>query len=184
MQLVEEFFQWPDGVIEKDVLIETKVSSANMSKNLRKQELVALLDKLLPLYDKMMEYAMVASDPMNPGALIATKLLNGIWISVNEMLTEFEVGKKDQMNPQLVEVTQVVQQIQGAMQQMQQQIGQLGNQNQQLQAANAQLQGMQGQGPGMEGPPMPQPGVQGPMPMGGGPPGQGTPQAAGGQGGF
>jgi hypothetical protein len=184
MQLVEEFFQWPDGVIEKDVLIETKVSSANMSKNLRKQELVALLDKLLPLYDKMMEYAMVAADPMNPGALIATKLLNGIWITVNEMLTEFEVGKKDQMNPQLVEVTQVVQQIQGAMQQMQQQIAQLGNQNQQLQMANAQLQGMQGQGPGMEGPPMPQPGVQGSMPVGGGPPGQGNPQAAGGQGGF
>lgn len=178
LQLVEEFFQWPDGVIEKDVLIETKVSSASMSKNLRKQELVALLDKLLPLYDKMMQFAMVAADPMNPGALIATKLLNGMWVAVNEMLTEFEVGKKDQMNPQLVEVTQVVQQIQGVMQQMQQQIGQLGNQNQQLQMANAQLQGGPGPQPGMEGPPMPPPGVQGSMPMGSGPQGPGNPQAS------
>lgn len=183
IQMVEEFFNWPDGVIEKDVIIETKVSSASMSKNLRKQELVALLDKLLPLYDKMMEYAMAASDPMNPGAIPAVKLLNGIWVTINELLTEFEVGKKDEMNPRLVEEIQVVQQIQGVMQGMQEQIGQLGNQNQQLQIANAQLQGMQMQGPPMEGQAMPPQGIQGSMPVGGGTQGPGVAPPNGGQGG-
>lgn len=171
VQLVEQFFQWPDGAIERDVIIETKVSSSLMSKSLRKQELVALLDKLIPYFDKLMQLAQVATDPMNPSAIIAAKLMNGLYVAMDNMLTEFEVGKKDILNPELINELQVIQQIQQAMQQMQQQIAQLGNQNQQLQAANAQLQAIAGQGQPMAGQPVPPPGVQGPMPVGGGPPG-------------
>ena len=174
-QLVEMFFSWPEGVIEKDVLIETKVTSASMSKSLRKQELVALVDKMGQLYQQMMQFAMVASDPMNPGALIAAQLLNGLWTVVNDMLTEFEVGKKDALNPKLVEVTQVVQQIQQQMQSMVQQINQLGQQNQQLQAQNASVFGGGGQGPGMAQGSQPPPGVQGPPNMAGPPQGPGGP---------
>lgn len=180
--MVEQFFQWPEGTIEKDVLIETKVSSASMSKSLRKQELVALVDKMGMLYDKMMQFATVASDPMNPGALIAAQLLNGLWTVVNDMLTEFEVGKKDALNPRLVEVTQVVQQIQGQMQQLMQQNQQLmqqnqqlGQQNQQLKASLAGIQGGPGQGPPMAGGPQQAPGVQGSMQVPGGPQGPGNP---------
>ena len=181
IQMVEQFFSWPAGAIEKDVIIETKVSSASMSKNLRKQELVALVDKMGTLYQQMMQYAMVAADPMNPGAMIAAQLLNGLWTIVNDMLTEFEVGKKDALNPKLVEVTQVVQQIQQQMQGLMQQNNQLGQQNAQLQQQNAQLQsGVPGQPglPGGAGPPL---GVQGPMPMGPPSPGQGNPPMAQGQ---
>ncbi|KKN79025.1 hypothetical protein LCGC14_0345010 [marine sediment metagenome] len=173
IQLVEQFFQWPDGAIERDVIIETKVSSSSMSKQLRKQELTALLDKLIPYFDKLMQMAQVATDPMNPSAIIAAKLMNGLYVAMDNMLTEFEVGKKDTLNPELINEIEVYKQIQQAMQQMQQQIAQLGNQNQQLQAANAQLQAGAGQGQPMAGPPGPPPGVQGPMPMGAGPQGQG-----------
>jgi hypothetical protein len=150
VHLVEEFFKWPEGAIERDVIIETKVSSANMSKSLRKQELVALLDKLVPYFDKLMELSMVATDPMNPGAIIAAKLMNGLHVAMNNMLTEFEVGKKEHLNPELVNEIQVIQQIQQAMQQMQQQLAQKDNQlaaqGQQLQMANAQLQAVGGGG--------------------------------------
>ena len=172
--MVEEFFKWPEGAIERDVIIETKVSSASMSKSLRKQELVALLDKLIPYFDKLMQMAQVATDPMNPSAIIAAKLMNGLHVAMNNMLTEFEVGKKDTLNPELINELQVIQQIQQAMQQMQQQINQLGSQNQQLQMANSQLQAMAGGGQQAPGQPMPPPGVQGPMQMGGQPQGPGN----------
>jgi len=173
MQMVTEFFQWPEQAIEKDVIIETKVSSASMSKSLRKQEIVALTDKLIPYYHELMGLAQVATDPMNPMALIAVKLMNGLYTLMNDMLTEFEVGKKDSLNPQLMQEIQVVQQIQAQMQQLMQQVNSLGNQNQQLQMALAQSQGQGVQQPGMAGPAMPQAGVQGSMPMGGPQAGQG-----------
>jgi len=173
MQMVEEFFQWPEGAIERDVIIETKVSSASMSKSLRKQELVALLDKLTQYYDKLMQLSMAATDPMNPSAMIAAILMNGLYTAMNDMLIEFEVGKKDALNPQLMEVTQVAKNIQMQMQNLMQQVNQLGAQNQQLQAANAELQGVTGQEQGVPPAPGPQPGLQGSMPMGGGAPGQG-----------
>jgi hypothetical protein len=165
MAMIQQFFQWPEGAIEKDVIIETKVSSASMSKSLRKQEIVALLDKLIPYYHELMGLAQVATDPMNPMALIAVKLLNGLYTVMNDMLTEFEVGKKDRLNPELMQEMQVVQQIQQAMQQMQQQISQLANQNQQLQATNQQQAAIIQQS-GMDGQAIAQPPLQGPMPMG------------------
>ena len=173
VQLIEQFFQWPEEAIEKDVIIETKVSSASMSKSLRKQEMVALLDKLQVYYDKLMQLSQVATDPMNPSAMIAAILMNGLYTVMQDMLTEFEVGHKEALNPQLMEVTQVAQQIQAQMQNLMQQVNQLGSQNQQLQAALAQQQGAGIQQPGMAGQPMPQAGVPGPMPMGGPPQGQG-----------
>jgi len=177
--MTEQFFvQWPDEVIEKSVIIETKVSSASMSKNLRKQELVALIDKLGQIYQQMMQYAQAASDPMNPVALPSVKILNGLWTVVNEMLTEFEVGKKDALNPRLVEDMQVVQQIQQQMQQMGQQINQLSQQNSQLQQQNAALQQGVPPQPGVPGQPQQPPGVQGPGPMGPPAPGPGNPQMA------
>jgi prefoldin subunit 5 len=179
MQMVAQFFQWPKEAIEKDVIIETKVSSASMSKSLRKQEMVALLDKLNQYYQQLMGLAQAATDPMNPTAMIAAYLMNGLYTIMNDMLIEFEVGKKDALNPQLMEVTQVAQQIQAQMQQLMQQVNQLGAQNQQLQAANAQLQAVVGgQQPGMVGPPGPQPGIQGPMPGPAPPQGQGNGQVA------
>lgn len=175
IQMVQEFFQWPSEAIEKDVIIETKVSSASMSKSLRKQEMVALMDKLQMYYEKLMQLAMAATDPMNPTAMIAAYLMNGLYTIMNDMLIEFEVGKKDALNPQLMEVTQVAQKITAQMQQLVQQVNQLTAENQQLQAATAQLQGVEGgQQPGMASGPSPQSGVQGPMPNAPAPQGPGA----------
>ena len=174
MQMVEQFFQWPEGAIEKDVVIETKVSSANMSKSLRKQELVALLDKLIPYYDKLMQMAQVAANPMDPTALVAVKLMNALGLAMNNMLTEFEVGKKDALNPELMNEIQVIQQIQQTIQQLMQQNNQLAGQNQQLLAANAELQGIPPEASGMAQESVPQSGVQGSLPMGGSAAGQGN----------
>ena len=174
IQMVEQFFQWPEGAIERDVVIETKVSSASMSKSLRKQELVALLDKLIPYFDKLMQMAQVAVNPMDPSAMIAVKLMNGLHVAMNNMLIEFEVGKKDALNPELVNEMETLRNIASRMQGLMQQVNQLGAQNQQLQATNAQLQAIVGQGPGLPGQAGPPAGVQGSMPMGGGPQGQGA----------
>ena len=51
-QLLQKFFEWPDD-IENQVIIETKVSSATMSKRLRKEEMVALMDKMPEVYQMM-----------------------------------------------------------------------------------------------------------------------------------
>ena len=121
---------------------------------------MALLDKLIPYFDKLMQMAQVATDPMNPSAYIAAKLMNGLYVAMDNMLTEFEVGEKDKLNPELINEIEVLQQIQMQMQQLMQQVNQLGAQNQQLQAANAQLQGIAGQGQPVPGAPGPQGGVQ------------------------
>jgi hypothetical protein len=169
VQMIEEFFKWPEQAIEKDVIIETKVSSASMSKSLRKQEIVALLDKLNEYYGQLMQLSMVATDPMNPSAPIAATLMNGLYTVMNDMLTEFEVGKKDQLNPQLIDVVQVMQNVKAQMDQLMQQINQLGAQNQQLQMANAELQSVVAGGPPVDGGAGQAPGPQGPPQMAPGP---------------
>ena len=172
VKMLEMFFEWPAGSIEKDILIETKVSSASMSKDSRKQEKLAMVEKLPTIYQTMMGMAQVAINPMDPSASVAFKLLQGFKEAVDSMFTEFEIGKKDILNPDLVQEVQTGQVIQ----QLQTQINQLSTQNQQLQASNAQLQAVVGQGQPVAGPPGGPPGVQGPMPMG---PGAQGPQPQG-----
>jgi hypothetical protein len=167
IQLLEQFFQWPTGTIEQDVLIETRVSSASMSKSLRKQEIVALVDKMPQLYQVMMGMAQTALDPNNPAALVSMRLLQGFQAAVDEMMTEFEIGEKEILNPDLVQEVQVAQNIQRKMQELTQQVQQMGMQNQKLQQQLAQLQGVPPQGQQMGGSPVPPPGMGGPMPMGG-----------------
>ena len=160
--------EWPEEAIEESVIIETKVTSAQMSKNLRKQEIVALLDRLPQLYGTMMQMAQQASQP-GPMSMIAAKMLHGMQTVVDRFLTEFEVPKKDQLNPDLVQEAQIAQQIQGQMAQMGQQIQKL---NQQLAAATGGMPPGGGPG-GPPGPPGPPQGVPGPPGMGGPPAGPG-----------
>lgn len=170
LELEQLFLEWPDAAIEEAVILETKVSSSQMSKQLRKQEIVALLDRIPQLYDTMANMAMQASNPQNPGAMVSAKMLQGMWTLVDQFLTEFEVPEKDTLNPNLVQEAQIAQQIMAQMQQMAQQNQQLG---QQLQAAQQQLAAIQGGG--VPGQPM-APQAPGAPPMGG-PPGMGGPPA-------
>ncbi len=169
-ELERMFLEWPDEAIEDAVVIETKVTSAQMSKHLRKQEVVALLDRVPQMYETMMGMAQQAANP-GPGSMISVKLLLAYQSVVEQFLTEFEVPGKEELNPELMQEVQVAQMVQQKMQEMQQQVQSMGQQLQNAQGQLAALQGGGMQGPGMGGQPGPQPGVQGPPGMGGPPAG-------------
>lgn len=173
--VIYELVEWPSSAIDEDVLIEVKVTSAQMSKSLRKQEIVAFIDKLPQMYQLMMQFAGAAADPMNPAAMMAASLLRGYQVVVDKMLTEFEVSQKGTINPDLVQEAQVAQQIQMVIQQLNQQIQQMGSQLNQLQAQNQQLQAVAFGGGGGFAPAGPPPQVPGPPGMVGGAPGPQAP---------
>jgi hypothetical protein len=160
--------QWPEGSLEDNVDINTKVSSATMSKNIRKQEAIAMLDKIPEVYQGIAQFAFQAASP-NPQApalpMIALSLLNGYQKLFDDFLTIFDVPAKEQLNPPLVQEAQVAQQINQQFMELQQQMQQMAAQNQQLSQMLQQFTGGQPQG-GMAQPPQGQPGTQGPMPMG------------------
>lgn len=159
---------WPEGAIEDSVIIETKVSSATMSKNVRKSEALAMLDKLPQIYQGLAQFAMQAGMP-NPQApalpMISLSLLNGYQTVINDFLTIFDVPDKEAINPPLVQEAQVVQNINQQFMALQQQLQQCIAQNQQLMA---QIQYLQtGQPPeGMAQQAQAQPVPQGSGPMG------------------
>lgn len=168
-QMQQLFLEWPSDAIEDAVIIETKVTSAQMSKHLRKQEIVALLDRVPQVYESMMGMAQVATTP-GPMSMIAAKALGGMQNTFEQFLVEFEVPQKDQLNQDWVQEAQVGQMVAQQMQQMQQQIQTMGAQLQNAQGQLAAIQGGGGvPGPGMGPQPGPPPGVQGPPPMGGPP---------------
>ena len=176
-EMEQMILSWPDEAIEEAVIIETKVTSAQMSKHLRKQEVVALLDRVPQVYETMMGMAQAASQP-GPMSMIAAKALGGMQAVFGQFLTEFEVPGKENLNQNWVQEAQVAQMVGQQMQQMQQQIAQGQQQIQQmgpqLQAAQSQLAALQGGGgppPGMGAGAVPPPGVQGPPGMGGPPQG-------------
>jgi hypothetical protein len=158
INLVEQFFSWPPGSIEDDVVIETKASSSTMSKSVRKQEVVALLDKMPQIYETMMGMAQAASEP-SPTSMIAAKVLGGYQKTVDKFMREFDIGEKEALNPDLVQEAQVAQNLAQFVQQLQQQLQQMQGQLQQLQAESAQKDQILNdvfagsQGPEMAGPP-------------------------------
>jgi len=157
---LEEFIiNWPEGSIEDSVFIETKVSSATMSKNARKQELVALMDKMPQLQQTMMQFAQMALNPQQgPGMqLIGMKLLASFQKVVEMFMIEFDVPNRAVLNPPLAEEMQVYAQIQQQFMQMAQTIQNLQMQLQQLQGAAPGGQAQPGMAPQASG----QPGQQG-----------------------
>jgi len=169
MELERMILEWPSDAIEESVIIETKVTSAQMSKHLRKQEVVALLDRVPQVYQTMMQMAQAASSP-GPMAMIAAKALGGMQDVFGQFLTEFEVPGREELNQDWVQEAQVAQMVAQQMQQMQGQI----------QTLSTQLQGAQGQLAAIQGGGMPQPGMgggAGPQPPVPGPPGMGGPAA-------
>lgn len=138
--MVEHFFQWPARSIEDDVLIETAASSGTMSKMMRKQETMALLERMPQLYQGMYQMSELAMNPMNPAGPVAVKLLNGQRTLINMFFKEFEIGKREELNPELTGgmLENTIQQLQQMVQQLQQQTQQLMQQGQGLQVENAE----------------------------------------------
>ena len=133
--LKKELLEWPEHIIEQDVVIETKVSSATMSKLLRKQEISALVERMQQIIGEQMKLAQAATDINNPASAIAWQLLNQYQEAVNRMMIEFDLVEKEKLNAPLLNVQQFIQPFQ-------QEIGNLRNENQTLQQ---QLQAVQGQ---------------------------------------
>jgi len=140
VQMVEHFFQWPERSIEDDVLIETAASSGTMSKMMRKQETMALLERMPQLYQGMYQMSELAMNPMNPAGPVAVKLLNGQRTLINMFFKEFEIGKREELNPELTGgmLENTIQQLQQMVQELQQQTQQLMQQGQGLQMENAE----------------------------------------------
>lgn len=164
---------WPQGVIENDVVVETRASSAHMSRVARKQEAVALMNQLPMYQDKMMQLATVAVDAMNPAAPVANQLLVGLHYTLNELLTEMEVAGKQKINPDLGKAIDFGQKVQQAIQQITQERDMLAQRLSMYEGGGAgPPQGPPGgQGvPGQSGSPQPG-GFPGAMPNGPGGPG-------------
>jgi len=133
-ELLKQVMQWPDGLIENDVIIETRASSSQMSKTMRKQEVVALMDKLPQYQSTLMGLAQAASDVMNPAAPVAGQLLMSFWAGLDYMLKELEVPNKDVINPNLGEALDYGKRVQ-------QEIMGLRQENMQLKGILTNLQG-------------------------------------------
>ena len=159
-----EILNWPKEAFEESIIVETRVSSQSMNKQLRKEEAMALLERMTELYDRIMGYAEAATTP-GPLAPVAEKVLGGLQFAISKMMEEFDVAYADIINPDLQEEIDVGQMFSEYRQGMEQQVAMLEGE---LAAATQSQQG----GPPMGGPPGPPPGNQGPGPMAGGPPGQ------------
>ena len=172
MTVIPGQIRWQDGAIETQVFIETKVSSGTMNKNLRRQEKLAMVDKIPTVYMTLSQMISQAVMP-SPMSAVMAKLVTAYQIIIDDWLTEFEIANKEQINPDLTQEVQIGQMVQQLMQQ-----------NAMLMAA---LQGGAPPGPGGPGappgppgpggPPPPPPPPPGPMP--GGPPGGPMPPMGG-----
>jgi len=164
--------EWPKGVIENDVIIETTASSSQMSKIIRKQEIIGLLDKIPQYQETLMGLAREATDVMNPAAPVAIKLLVGFQSAFDAMLTEMDVPEKEKLNPELPSVIDYSTKIQGVIQQITQERDQLLAALQEISqrfGIPLEMGDQQGQGvPPNAGPQKPE-GVQGTMPAPPGP---------------
>jgi len=199
-QLIQEVITWPKEYWREQVIIEPAVTSQTMNKDLRKQEMLAIVDKWPQIVEQLMTMVQAATAP-DATAPVALKLLNyQIKFVLKPFMKEFEIYGDDVLD--FGEEIQIGQQFQQAMEQAQQQIQgmeqELEGKNDQLEEAirvlNHQLRqfvaatGKVPQPPptgkskttgpietqGGMGPSAPPPGDGGAPPMGGAPPGQGV----------
>jgi len=123
---IREVLQWPEEYWRDQVILETAVSSQSMSRDLRKQEWLALVDKMPQVIGQIMQLAEAAMTP-GPMAAVAAKMLQ--WqmaYAVQPWLAEFEVAGREFLDigeeMQVGQMfTQMVQELQGQIQQLQQQ---------------------------------------------------------------
>lgn len=89
-QVMSTFVEWP----EDEFIIETKVSSATMNLNIRKQETLALLDKFPEVMNNIAKLAQDATQP-TPFAPVARELLRAYIETVRMWLTDFRANSAE-----------------------------------------------------------------------------------------
>lgn len=91
-QLTQVILSWPEQYWRDEIILETAVSSQSMNRDLRKQEWLALVDKMPAVFNQLMQMIQMAMDP-SPMAPVAAKMLT--WYmryAIQPWLQEFEVG--------------------------------------------------------------------------------------------
>ena len=135
-QLMPMLLQFPPGLIEDQVLLEPKASSAMLSENTRKQELVALLDRIGASQKTILDFltqGMQGAAQGLPLGMVAAGFADAYQILLSRMLKEFKVSKIEEINPPVQAMLQVGQFYQQIIMQLQQQVQQQGQQMQQMQ---------------------------------------------------
>jgi len=89
-QLKQTILEFPPGYWEDQVLIEVKVNAQTMSKSVKKQEALAMIDKLPQIFQSLIPLLeMIASGgPMSPGAQV---MLDTQLMALRVFFTEFEI---------------------------------------------------------------------------------------------
>ena len=82
--------EFPPGYWKDQIVIETKVNSQTMSKSIKKQEILAMVDKLPQIFQGAAEMASVAVEG-GPLAPLAGNFLDVYDLVLNEFLAEFEM---------------------------------------------------------------------------------------------
>ncbi len=139
-QLMPMLLQFPPGLIEDQVLLEPKASSAMLSENTRKQELVALLDRIGASQKTILDFltqGMQGAAQGLPLGMVAAGFADAYQILLSRMLKEFKVSKIEEINPPVRAMLQVGQFYQQIIMQLQQQVQQ---QEQQMQQMQGQVQ--------------------------------------------
>jgi hypothetical protein len=121
-EMVAQTFSFPAGYWEDQVLIETKVNSQTMSKSVKKQEALAMIDKLPQQWQAFAEMGTAATSGM-PISILAGQFLEVGAILLKMFYTEFEVPEvRDVLDVDGAKmageaVAQVVGQLQGIIEQ-------------------------------------------------------------------
>lgn len=139
-QMVQAFLQWPQEYWKDELILETAVSSQSMSRDLRKQEWLALVDKMPQVFGQMMSFAQAAVEgsPLSP---VAVKML--AWYTrycIQPWLQEFEVAGSEFVD--FGEEMQVGQMFAQMVQELQAQVEQLQGEVEAGQRSAAEAQGL------------------------------------------
>jgi hypothetical protein len=123
-KMEEQIVKFPPGYWKDQVLIETKVNSQTMSKAVKKQEILAMVDKLPEIFQGAASMGAVATEgsPMSP---LAGDFLNVYDLVLKEFLSEFEMPEvRDALDIQgdkmaADAINQLIQKLTGVIQELQ-----------------------------------------------------------------
>lgn len=156
-----QYVSWPAGYWGEQIGFKTRVSSQTMSRDIRKQELLALLERLPQIMQGLLPLAerAIAGDPLS--MLVGQLVRSYIWM-IQDFFEEFEIAAGGELEDGMFSAMAIGDQYAQIVGDLQKQIGQL----------QGQLNKLLGPPPGMVGAP-PGAGAAGPPgPMG---PPQGVP---------
>jgi hypothetical protein len=116
-----QMIRWPKGSVTENVKVKCYVSSATLNRDQRRQEKLALIDKLPQVYEFMMTLANAAATPQ-PVSLAAQQLLKSYTEVVVTWLSDTETSEELMTPPDVTEAVNAGRTLFEMVQQLQQQI--------------------------------------------------------------